>query len=141
MPDLSEHFNHKDFLCQCGTCEGTYRIHLGLVGALEMIWSHFQKPVKIVSGYRCEAYNEKLEGPKKSFHTRGKAAHIRAEEVPLEELFKFSRTVPELKGRGFYPQDNFVHVDTRQDESEEWVKEHGKYSPLTPERKKRYNLE
>ena len=142
MGDLSEHFNHKDFACRCEECKGkNYRIHLGLVGALEMIGAHFKKPVKIVSGYRCEESSEKVLGTKKSFHTQGKAANIFIEGISPAELFKFVEQIPEIKGLGFYPQEKFVHLDTRDGEKVEWVKESGAYLPLTPERKRKYGLE
>ena len=105
MGNLSEHFNHKDFKCNCPQCRGEeFKIHLGLVGALEMIAEHFQKPVKVLAGYWCEDYYESLKREKISLHVKGKAAHIAIDGVPLNELFKFAETVPELNGIGFYPQ-------------------------------------
>lgn len=142
MGDLSEHFNHKDFICHCAECGGEeYKIHLGLVGALEMLAEHFQKPVKILSGFWCEAYNEKLKREKISFHCKGKAAHIQVEGVPLAEVFKFAETIPELHGLGLYPKENFIHVDTRPaDKKDAWVKEGEHYSALTAEKRKQYGL-
>ncbi|MFA4904908.1 MAG: DUF882 domain-containing protein [Candidatus Margulisiibacteriota bacterium] len=142
MGDLSDHFNLKDFLCKCKECRGgEYKIHLGLVGALELIAEHFQKPVKVLIGFWCEAYNEKLKKEKLSYHVKGKAAHIAIEGVPLAEVFKFAETVPELHGLGFYPQGNFIHVDTRPAEKKDaWVVEGERYSPLSAEKRKQYGL-
>jgi hypothetical protein len=142
MGDLSEHFSHKDFICHCPECKGgEYKIHLGLVGALEMIAEHFQKPVKVVMGYWCEAFNEKLKKERLSFHVKGKAAHIAIEGVPLNELFRFAETITELHGLGFYPQENFIHVDTRPVERKDaWIKEGERYSPLSTEKRKQYGL-
>lgn len=144
MGDLSYYFNHKDFACRCKQCRDEYRIHLGLVGALEMIASHFNKPVKIREAYRCEEYNEKIEGHKKSPHLYGKAAHISVEGVPLKDLYNFAQTIAEIKWLGLYPQEGFIHIDTdrRKDETrQEWVKEQGRYLPLTPDRKKIHGLD
>jgi hypothetical protein len=142
MGDLSDHFNHKDFICHCTECRGEeYKIHLGLVGALEMIAEHFQKPVKVLAGFWCEAHNEKLKKEKISFHCKGKAAHIQVEGVPPGEVFKFAETLPELNGLGIYPQEGFVHLDTRPLEKRElFVKDGERYSLLTAEKRKQYGL-
>lgn len=142
MGNLSEHFNHQDFVCRCPECRGEgYKIHLGLVGALEMIAEHFGKPVKVLMGFWCEAYNEKLKKERLSYHVKGKAAHLSIEGVPLAEIFKFAETIPELHGLGLYPQENFIHVDTRPAEKKDaWVKEGERYLPLTLEKRKQYGL-
>ena len=141
MGNLSEHFNKQDFVCRCPECRGReYRIHLGLVGALEMIMSHFSKPLQIVSAYWCDAYAEKHVGGRKSSHTRGKAVHIKMEGVSPQELFKYAETLAELKGIGYYPKEGFVHVDTRREDRTLWAKEGEKYLPLTSEKRPRYGL-
>jgi hypothetical protein len=141
MGNLSEHFNNSDFACRCADCGGKeYRIHLGLVGALEMMVSHFGKPLQILSGYWCDAYVGKKVGGRKTQHNRGKAVHLKMEGVPLPELFKYAETLPELSGIGYYPQEGFVHLDTRREEKSLWVKEGDKYLSLTPEKRTRYGL-
>ena len=140
MGNLSEHFNHKDFACRCPACKGEYRIHLGLVGALEQIGGHFRKKVRIVSAYWCDAYYEKLNKPKRSFHTMGKAAHITMEGISSQELFKYAETIPELRGVGFYPKENFIHLDTRSGEPVRFVKEGNDYLPLTSDKRAKYGL-
>jgi hypothetical protein len=142
MGDLSEHFNSKDFNCKCKECRGEgFKIHLGLVGALEMIAEHFKKPVKIISAYWCEAYNESLKREKVSYHVKGKAVHVCIDEVPLSELFKYAEAIPEINGIGLYPQEGFIHLDTRpQEKRETWVKEGERYAPLTPEKRRQYGL-
>jgi len=140
MGNLSEHFNHKDFACRCPECKGEYRIHLGLVGALEQIGGHFRKKVKIVSAYWCDAYYEKLNKTKRSFHTMGKAAHILIDGISPPELFKYAETIPELGGVGFYPKENFIHVDTRSGDPVRFVKEGNDYLPLTSDKRAKYGL-
>jgi len=142
MGNLSEHFNSKDFNCKCPECRGEgFKIHLGLVGALEMIAEHFQKPVKVLSAYWCEAYYESLKREKASLHSKGKAVHIAIDGVPLNEIFKFSETLPEINGIGLYPQEGFVHLDTRPKEKKDaWIKEGERYSPATPEKRRQYGL-
>lgn len=140
MGNLSEHFNNKDFACHCPECRGEYKIHLGLVGALEMIGAHFRKKVRVLSSYWCDAYNEKQNRPKRSWHARGKAAHIRIEGISIQDLFKFAETIPEARGLGLYPKENLVHIDTRPGEVVRFVKEGNDYHPLTTEKRTKYGL-
>ncbi|MBI5399991.1 DUF882 domain-containing protein [Candidatus Saganbacteria bacterium] len=140
MGNLSEHYNHQDFACHCRECPDEYKIHLGLVGALEMIGGRFRKKVRIVSGFWCETFFEKQHKTKGSYHTKGKAAHIMIEGIPPQEIFKFAETLPELRGVGFYPQESWIHIDTRPGDPVRYVKEGNEYHPLTPEKRARYGL-
>lgn len=144
MGNLSEHFNHQDFFCRCDACKGSgqYKIHLGLVGALEMLRSRLGKDIKVRSAYRCESQNEKLGGGRKSFHIYGKAAHIYVDGLAPQELFKKSREIEDIKGLGLNLDEGTVHIDLRNEETrEEWVKEKGKYITLTADKKHLYGLE
>jgi len=141
MGILSEHFNNKEFACNCRECRDEYKIHLGLVGALEQIGGHFRKKVRVVSGFWCDNFHEKLNKPKRSFHTKGKAAHIKMDGITTQELFKYAETIPELRGMVFYPKEEFIHVDTRPGDPVRQVKEGNDYHALTPEKRARYGLE
>jgi len=144
--NLSEHFNHQDFFCRCEACKGSkdaeYKIHLGLVGALELLWVKLNRPIKIKSSYRCEAQNEKLGGGRKSFHIYGKAAHIYVDGLSPQELFKKASEVEEIRGLGLNLEEGTVHIDLRDEKDrQEWVKEKGKYVTLTADRKHVYGLD
>jgi hypothetical protein len=142
MGNLSEHFNKQDFICNCPDCRGReYRIHLGLIGALEAIYEHFQKPVKIVKGYWCDSNNEKNNAGKKSTHNQGKAAHITIEGISPGKIIEFAETLPELRGIGYYPENSAVHLDTRRDERVEWIKERGNYHPLSADKRRALGIE
>ncbi|MBN2058173.1 MAG: DUF882 domain-containing protein [Candidatus Saganbacteria bacterium] len=140
MGDLSEHFNNKDFACRCNVCQGEYKIHLGLVGALEQIGGNFRKKVRIDSAFWCDDYHEKQNKPKRSFHTKGKAVHIHIDGVTPQDLFKYCETVPELRGLVFYPKEPFIHIDTRPGDPVRLVKEGNNYNPLTPEKRAKYGF-
>ncbi len=144
MGNLSEHYNHQDFFCRCDECKknNEYKIHLGIVGALELLSTNIGRHVKVLSAFRCEALNEKLGGGRKSHHIYGKAAHIFVDGMPPKELFKKAREIPEIKGLGLNTEEGTVHIDLRNEEArQEWVKENGKYITLTPEKKRTYGLE
>ncbi|MFH1709941.1 MAG: D-Ala-D-Ala carboxypeptidase family metallohydrolase [bacterium] len=144
MGNLSEHFNHQDFFCGCEACRTIkeYKIHLGLVGVLEALVVKLNKPVKIKMAYRCEAENERLGGGRKSFHLKGKAVHVYVDGIKPQDLFKHIREMEDVKGIGLNLEEGTVHIDMRNmPEREEWVKEKGKYIPLTPDKKHNYGLE
>jgi uncharacterized protein YcbK (DUF882 family) len=71
----------------------------------------------VISGYRCPATNTRLrrEGgggvATRSLHMDGKAIDVRLPGVPLAEL---RDAALELRGGGvgYYPSQQFVHVDT-----------------------------
>lgn len=141
MGNLSDNFNHRDFACKCPECKGEYRIHLGLVGILEEIATRFKKRPKIISAFFCEAFTEKLKRDKISWHSKGKAVNIMLEGVPAAEVFKFAESLQKVNGLGFYPEENMVHLDTRPPEKKEsWIKEKGKYSPLTSDKRAQHGL-
>lgn len=74
------------------------------------------KEVQIISGYRSPATNEMLRSQsggvaKKSYHMQGKAIDFR---LPGVELSRVRKAALSLKagGVGYYPESNFVHIDT-----------------------------
>ncbi|OGC06370.1 hypothetical protein A2526_01495 [candidate division WOR-1 bacterium RIFOXYD2_FULL_36_8] len=142
MARLSEHFRDEDFRCRCNFCKGQeFRIHLGLVGVLEMIGEHFKKKVSVLSAYWCDEHYESLNRNSRSYHTMGKAAHIKIEGIELNELFKYVETIEGLNGLGFYPKEGFVHIDTRPSEKKEsWIKEGESYTSITAEKRRQYGL-
>lgn len=144
MGDLSRHYSHRDFACRCTECVGkkSVRVHLGLVGVLEELCARYRRRIRVSGGYRCRAMAEKVGSPIKGVHTMGRAVHIALDGVPLPELYGAAAAFPKIKGIGYYPEENTIHIDTREDEvREEWVKEQGRTVPLTPERKMKYGLD
>ena len=74
------------------------------------------QPFQIISGYRSPKTNAALHAKSKgvasnSQHTLGKAVDVRIQGVDLRNLQKAALNVS-AGGVGFYPQSNFVHVDT-----------------------------
>jgi uncharacterized protein YcbK (DUF882 family) len=89
-----------------------------LLQNLQVIRDHFQKPIIIISGYRSPTRNEAVGGAKKSQHMEAKAADIKINGIPTEELFSridklMSQGKIKVGGLGFYPDQGFVHYDIR----------------------------
>ena len=92
-------------------------IDLGLINLLHTIKIQIEldEPFHVVSGYRCRKSNELLRkngrnAARNSYHLKGQAADIRLPDGHLNSLLKVA-TVIKGGGVGYYPRDNFVHVD------------------------------
>jgi uncharacterized protein YcbK (DUF882 family) len=76
-----------------------------------------REPFQVISGYRCPVTNEKLHTTRgggvatRSLHMDGKAIDIRIPGVPLAELRDAALSL-RAGGVGYYPREQFVHVDT-----------------------------
>ncbi|BBL34676.1 hypothetical protein Nstercoris_00915 [Nitrosomonas stercoris] len=74
------------------------------------------KEFQVISGYRSPATNAKLAArsngvAKKSMHMQGRAIDIRLPGVPLNTLKQVAMSM-RAGGVGYYPESNFIHVDT-----------------------------
>ena len=108
---LSEHFDSSEFECHCGKC-AMPAIDSDLLELLEIVRSHFGKPVGITSGYRCEAHNKAVGGAKNSQHCQGIAADITVKGITPSVVHEFlSEILDGRGGLGLY--SGWVHVDTR----------------------------
>jgi uncharacterized protein YcbK (DUF882 family) len=76
-----------------------------------------QEAFQVISGYRSAATNSTLRNTrgggvaKHSLHMDGKAIDVRLPGVPLADLRDAALSL-RLGGVGFYPHEQFVHVDT-----------------------------
>ncbi len=72
---------------------------------------------EVISGYRCEATNRHLRLTRgggvadRSLHTAGRAIDVRLPGVPLADLHKAALSL-RAGGVGFYPREQFIHIDT-----------------------------
>ena len=104
-------FKAREFACHDGS--DSVLIDERLVRILQAAREHFGKPIKITSGYRTQAYNQKIGGASSSYHTKGRAADITAEGIDNKELAKYFEAAG-VAGIGFYNYSGgFIHVDTR----------------------------
>jgi uncharacterized protein YcbK (DUF882 family) len=72
---------------------------------------------EVISGYRCPATNTTLRNTRgggvarRSLHMDGKAIDIRLPGVPLASL-RDAALALQAGGVGYYPKEQFVHLDT-----------------------------
>jgi len=85
----------------------------GLLTRLQAIATRWPgETIVVVSGYRPRARSG-------SRHRHGRALDIQVTHVPLQEVVRFARSLPET-GVGYYPNSLFTHIDVR-DRSAFWV--------------------
>ena len=107
---ISNNFSRAEFAC--GDECGYDTIDAELINVLEDIRQHFESPITITSGARCEAHNAAVGGGKNSQHKLGRAADIQVQGVnPLAVQDYIDSTWPDRYGMGRY--SDFTHIDTR----------------------------
>lgn len=74
MGDIAKNFNRAEF--RCGHCGRLDALDVDLVRALQRLRDIVGKPLNIVSGYRCCAFNATVGGTRYSQHLYGRAADI-----------------------------------------------------------------
>lgn len=94
----------------------THTISLALLDLVDQIQDHFAEPtIEIISGYRSPTYNQNLKATghavaNESLHTHGQAMDIHLDTVTEEAVRDYASSLQQ-GGVGYYPQNDFVHVD------------------------------
>jgi uncharacterized protein YcbK (DUF882 family) len=115
---LTENFHIDEFKCKDGTGvpDEYFETVKTLAEQLQKIRDHFDKPVRIISGYRSPKYNSRIGGAKRSQHMLATAADIVVSGVDSVEVWRAVKDMIAdgtlLKGGvGLY--ESFVHYDIR----------------------------
>lgn len=109
---LSNNFISREFDCKGNGCCDTTYIDPNLVYYLQQIRTHFNQPITITSGYRCEKHNANVGGEKGSYHMKGMACDFVVKNVSPLEVAKYAESIG-VKGIGCYTNQGFTHIDTR----------------------------
>jgi len=103
-----------DYVMRCYRTDGAVSIDPRLVDMLRDIAHEVGGHLDLVSGYRApKSWHEH------NFHNRGEAADIRVPDMPARKLRSVAKKLG-IKGIGWYPTTNMIHVDVR-DEEYFWV--------------------
>lgn len=87
------------------------RLDPDLPGELQKLREEIDMPLSVLSPYRNVTYNKKCGGALKSRHKAGQAADLTCSDVT--KLHDLAKKQFDDGGVGYYPKQNFVHVDTR----------------------------
>lgn len=118
MGDLSLNFSRHEFACN-DKC-GRDTVDFETLQVLEDVREHFNQPVTITSGYRCEARNRAVGGASDSQHVRGRACDIKVAGVKPADVYDYLDK--KYSGKyGFGKYSTFTHVDTRSNGPARWT--------------------
>jgi len=115
---MTEHFNREEFRSKDGAhfpYEAQKNLPI-LAEQLEVLREHFQKPIKVNSGYRSPQHNAKVGGAENSQHLLGKAADIVIEGISPDEVadaIEFLIDSKMMKQGGLGRYETFTHYDIR----------------------------
>lgn len=90
--------------------------NIQLLDMVDAIQDHFQETViELISGYRSPVYNKGLKDSghavaNESLHMQGQAIDIHLDTVTEEAVRDYAQSLRQ-GGVGWYPQNDFVHVD------------------------------
>lgn len=118
---INEYFKYSEFDCKCGKCERPESVpSKELVDILTKIRKHYNQPLIINSGYRCEAHNKAVGGSANSQHFKGSAVDIIVKNTPTESVWEYVLEKWGDEPLGLAIKRNksniyagFVHIDTR----------------------------
>ena len=111
---LSKHFSRAEMACKCCGELPENGISQALLDGLEKLRTAIgDKPINVTNAYRCQHHNQEVGGVRDSQHVLGKAADIWVEGYSSYRLGGICEEI--FDGVGIYIDDDFVHVDMRDD--------------------------
>jgi hypothetical protein len=115
MGDLSEHFSREEFACSCGC--GFDTVDTELLRILEVVRTHFDRPVTVNSACRCVDRNHAVGGSSNSQHLYGRAADIVVQGIDPSLVYELVDQMG-IGGAGEYT--TFTHIDSRTNGPARW---------------------
>ncbi len=111
--DEIKYFKREEFRCKCGGkyCNGfTAEPSEKLMRIADQVRDHFDNPMTVSSGVRCETHNKKVGGVANSRHISGKAMDFRVDGFSADMVLAY---VHQQSGIHYaYAIDrDFVHMD------------------------------
>ncbi len=101
-------FSTQEIACRG---DGTTRINEPALDRLQALRDRIGVPLVVLSAYRSPAYNRQVGGAEHSMHLQNAAFDISmANHDP--ESFEAAAREAGFTGFGFYPRQNFMHIDT-----------------------------
>jgi zinc D-Ala-D-Ala carboxypeptidase len=100
-------FSPEEIACRG---DGKIKINEAALDKLQALRDKLEVPLIVHSAYRSPDYNRRVGGAKQSMHLQGAAFDISmANHDP--ESFKAAALAVGFAGFGFYPRQNFMHID------------------------------
>lgn len=96
--------------------DGLLKIDRAAMTKLQALRNALDKPIYVNSAYRSPTYNTRIGGAKHSVHMDAKAFDISmSNHDPI--VFEYEARRAGFTGFGYYPESNFMHIDTGRERS------------------------
>jgi len=106
----SKHFSDKELACRCGC--GKNEVEPEFLEVLEALRLIYNKPMKVTSGFRCRAHNDRVGGHPYSSHCEGLAVDIAVPNSAIRHQLLWSiMHAGEFDGVGIAA--TFIHLDMK----------------------------
>lgn len=107
-----KYFRKEEFACKCGKhCNGyPVEIKEKLVKLADMVREHFDSPVIVSSGIRCETHNSVVGGVSNSRHLYGKAMDFCVSGYAANVVLDYVEKLPGIN-YAYAIDSNYVHMD------------------------------
>lgn len=110
---MSKYFDESETECHCGC--GFNEVNSILLMKLDELRERVGKPIQLSNVCRCENHNAEVGGVRDSQHVQGNAADVIVPDgYTVDSLAELAAEVG-FDGIGRYYEDDFVHVDVRDD--------------------------
>ena len=106
---ITPHFKHFEngLICPCCKVRG---VRDEIIWVMELLRCILNKPIHIISGYRCYAHNKEVGGAKHSKHLEGKAVDFTCNDS--NDLEHLAILLEHWSGVfHYYKCLNFIHLD------------------------------
>jgi len=123
---VSDSFTANEFACHCNdpACQ-TQKVSSDLVTRLQTLRNALGSPIRVTSGYRCQAYQDALRAKGYetaagvSQHTLGQAADIQPVDMRLMSgLLQYVKE--QFADNGIGVATRFIHCDVRKPPGARW---------------------
>jgi len=109
---MSKYFSEKEQVCKCCGQLPPNGMSDVLLSKLDELRELAGEPIHVSCMYRCPKHNAEVGGVPNSQHIDGTAADIYCDNLTVDELADLAVKVG-FDGIGRYYEDQFVHVDVR----------------------------
>lgn len=107
----SKYFKESEQVCKCCN-QGAEKINPTLLDRLDRLRELWGYPIYVSCMYRCPSHNAEVGGVYNSQHVLGNGADIYI-DGDYQTFYDYVLNSNLFDSVGYYPNDEFVHVDVR----------------------------
>jgi uncharacterized protein YcbK (DUF882 family) len=114
---MSSYFSDQELECPC--C-GELEMAGDFLSILFKLRHHFDYPMPVTSGFRCQSHNAAVGGSDSSQHLEGNAVDVYWSDFSAALKYKLIQYALDYDFRGIGLSDEFIHLDLRDTVGKVW---------------------